>query len=200
MILYRICRFIALILCRLLFNIRACGRENIPSNESFILASNHASYLDPIIIGVSCSRILNFMAKESIFKNRFFGWFLTQLGCFPIKRNATDPSAIKEALRRLGEGRALLLFPHGTRSQGINTIENKAGVGFLVEKARVAVVPVFVKGTDKAWPKYKRLPRSYPVSVYFGRPIAYQDGLDRAQLTDNVISEIAKIESKCDQQ
>lgn len=136
------------------------------------MAGNHVSLLDPIIIGVACPRKLNFMAKNDLFRVPFFSSIIRKLGAFPVKRNRMDTFALKEALRRLNAGNALVLFPEGRRSVGNDTlIPPRAGVGFLVSRVNIPIIPAFISGTEKALPKGAKFFRPVRINVHFGNQI-----------------------------
>ncbi|MFH1202608.1 MAG: lysophospholipid acyltransferase family protein [Candidatus Omnitrophota bacterium] len=179
-----------------MFNFKVYASENIPKKGSFIFVSNHASFLDPIILSVTCPKIASFMAKKELFANKLFGWYLGQLGCFSVNRETLDLAAVKEALRRIGQGKILIMFPQGGRRQGLDPAEAKGGVGFLAKKAAIPIVPAFIKGADQAWPATSRFFRPHPISVYIGRPISPFGALDRDQLTAKVIEEIKNLEKE----
>jgi 1-acyl-sn-glycerol-3-phosphate acyltransferase len=158
------------------------GRENVPKKGGFILVSNHVSNLDPIALGLACPGNVNFMAKEELFHPFFWGWILRLVNCFPLKRKGADLWAIREAIRRVSHGGGgLLIFPEGTRSLDGKLGKGQEGVGFLVDKLNVPVIPAFVKGTLKAMPKGAVFPRPLKISVEFGkqipleRRVAYSD-------------------------
>ena len=148
MILYRFCRFICLVICKLLFNLKVYGREYIPRQGGFIIAANHVSYLDPILVSVACPRVINFMAKEELFRNRLFGGFLAMIRVFPVNRHSQDFGAIRQALLRLRQGQILGLFPQGQRGTALDSDKNKQGVGFFAVKGKVSVIPTFVRGSS----------------------------------------------------
>lgn len=179
--LYNIGKFFFSLLFKTLCRLAVFGIDNIPQEGGFILASNHISYLDPIVLGVASPTVLNFMAKEELFKNHFFGWLLNRVNAFPLKRGSADLSAIKEAIRRLKDGQALLLFPEGGRRNSTTLGPPEAGVGFLAAKLNVPVIPAFIKGAELALPKGAKFIRPHKISVYFGkqiiveRRVAYQD-------------------------
>ena len=147
---------------------QAEGRRNIPLKGAFVLASNHISNLDPPLLGISTTRRLHYMAKAELFKHPFWGWWLRELWAFPIKRGEADFGALKQALAILKKGEPVLLFPQGTRA--IHGKEDKPlpGAGFLVQKARVPVVPVYVSGSDKAMPPGSKRIYRHKVKVIFG--------------------------------
>jgi len=192
--LYTVLRFFSVVLCRLFFRLRLYGEENIPEKEGFILASNHCSYLDPIVLGVACKRKLNFMARHDLFLNRFSRWLFLRLGAFPVKRNTADRSALKEALRRLNRGGGLVLFPQGRRQSGLDSRNPPlAGVGYLAAKADVAVIPAYIKGSDQAMPKGARYIKPARVSVYFGRQINIERRLPYQEATRLIMANIKQL-------
>ncbi|TRZ96177.1 1-acyl-sn-glycerol-3-phosphate acyltransferase [bacterium] len=176
-----ISRFIAFILIKILFRLKVKGIENIPKKGAFILASNHVSYLDPPVVGVSCPRRLSYMARDTLFLQPLFAWWLRKVGVFPVKRNSADISAFKESLRRLAQGGGLLIFPEGTRQKNGVLGSAEPGVGFLVAKTNLPVIPVFVKGTEKILPKDAKRLNLSNITVCFGeqipleRRMPYQD-------------------------
>ncbi len=174
------------------------GQKNIPKTGGFILACNHASYLDPVILGVSCPRPLNFMARKTLFKNFLFSWILAHVNVISIKRNSADIGAIKEALRRLKIGGGLLLFPEGTRTTNGRLGEGQEGVGFLARKSNVPVIPAFIKGTHMAMPKGARSIKPARLTVVFGPAMRFpEDGTvtDKAWANE-IMSQIALLTQK----
>ena len=113
------------------------------------------------------------MAKIELFKG-LWGFFLTRLGAFPVKRGEADFGAMREALRRLKEGRVVLIFVEGTRRIGKEPSKAQAGVGFLAMKSGVPVVPVYVQGTDKVMAPGAKFFKRGPVSADFGEPFFCQ--------------------------
>src|SRR3989338_6346732 len=127
---HTVSRFICFLISRLFFRISWQGRENIPKKKGFIIASNHVSYLDPVMVGVACPRKLNYMARHDLFSNHFFSFWLYNVGAFPVRRKTADISALKEAIKRLNDGEGLILFPEGGRVENITSNKRPlAGVG-----------------------------------------------------------------------
>lgn len=190
---YTICRFICMVLCKIMLRLEAHGRENIPKSGGFIVASNHVSYLDPVIVGVSCPRKLNYMAKEDLFDDRLFSGLLFSVWAFPVKRNSADLSALKEAMRRVKAGKGLLLFPEGRRNDpdGFFSSEKpQPGIGFLAAKLGVPVIPAFVKGSEKAFPKGSKFIRPAKAHVYFGKQITIERGLPYQDIAEKIMENI----------
>jgi len=171
---YRTGRTIFWILLKIFFRLEIKGRENLPQGKGFILVSNHVSNLDPIVLGAACTQNLHFMAKEELFRNFYFGWLLHKVNAFPLRRKGADLAAIRTAIKRVNAGGALLIFPEGTRSTDGKLGPGQEGVGFLVDKLNVPVIPAFIKGTDKAMPKGSGFIRSAKISVQFGKQIPFE--------------------------
>lgn len=186
--LYSILRLLAILIFKVLFRIKVWGKKNIPKKAGFILVSNHLSYLDPVALGVACPRKLNFMAKHDLFSNPLSSWFISRLGAFRVKRGAADISALKEAIKRLKNGNALAIFPEGSRSVTLASNPPQAGVGFLVAKLDVPVIPAFIRGTDVCLPRGAKFIKPRTISVYFGKQIS----LERRRPYQDIASDIMK--------
>ncbi|MFA6350503.1 MAG: lysophospholipid acyltransferase family protein [Candidatus Omnitrophota bacterium] len=174
--LYSLVRLTAYVLFKIFFRLEIKGVNNIPKTGGFILASNHASYLDPISLAAGTRRQLNFMARHDLFKGRF-GKFISAVGAFQVKRGKPDLSAIKEAIRRVENGGGLLLFPEGERKFDSDSGEPQPGIGFLASKLEVPVIPAYVSGTDLAWPKGAKSIKFTKIKVMFGPQIIIKRGL-----------------------
>ncbi len=176
------------ILRTLSFPLKVQGKENVPRKGAFILASNHLSYLDPMIIGECFPRYISYMAKESLFKNKLFAFFLNGVGAFPVKRETADIGAIKEALKRLKGGCPLVLFPEGTRLTSQKEIH--PGAALIAVKSGVPVVPVYLKGSDRVLPPGTKSLRRFPASVSFGLPQVYSKKNSYEEIADQIMREI----------
>lgn len=168
---YQVSRTVFWIFFKAFFNLKAVGTENLPAKGAFIVASNHASYLDPPIVGAAVHRSTRYLARENLFKKGLMGWWIRSTGCIPVKRSGRDIKSMKQALMHLKNGMPITLFPEGTRSIDGSLKKAHAGVGFLAVKARVPVVPAYVKGSKDALPKNSRSLKRVPISVYFGKRI-----------------------------
>lgn len=175
---------------RLIFRLKVFGKENIPKRGGFILASNHASFLDPIVLGVASPRKLNFMAKNDLFRNPLLSRLISNVGAFPVKRHSADLSALKEAIKRVKSGNALVLFPAGTRQVEGLADEVEPGIGFLAAKLNVPVIPAFIIGTDKAFPKNAKFIRPHKVCVYFGKEIPIERRMPYQGIAQQIMENI----------
>lgn len=172
--LYAILKPIAVVLMRLYFRVEARGTEHVPSEGPVLLVANHVSLLDPPLIGGMSRRPLSFMAKEELFRVPLLGWLILHLNARPVRRDNSDPRALKDALKVLHAGEALLVFPEGTRGPEGAVREAKPGAGMLAVMSGAAVVPVYIRGSGRALPRGRVWPRPAKVVVRFGPPLAFK--------------------------
>ena len=152
------------------FRFRRRGRRHIPKG-AVILASNHRSFLDPFLVGLCARGPVYFMAKKELFRNPLQGWLLNRLGAFPVRRGESDAEAVRTALGLLERGRAIVIFPEGTRIRSGSLARPKSGVGRFALASGAPVVPIAVVGTERA----RRGWRIRPVKVKArcGPPLRY---------------------------
>jgi len=161
---FRFARWICKILCRLFFQIRVYGKENVPEQGAFVLITNHQSLLDPVLCGIPLKRHLYFLARDTLFANpssgvlrRFFGWLLSSVNTIPVKRGQADLSAIKKIIGKLKDGSGVCLFPEATRTKDGKIAPFKPGFGLLCRRGDAAVVPVVIDGAFECWPRHKKI-------------------------------------------
>jgi len=163
---------LTLIIFKVSFKIKIRGKGNIPSKGPAVVASNHLSYLDPIVLGLITPRRMNFIAKEELFGNFLFRALITQLGAFPLKRERFDRAGYEKALAILREGGILILFPEGTRAQHGKPGHLRQGAVRIALRAGVPLVPIVIAGTDSILPRGKRTIRLGKIRVEVGKPLA----------------------------
>lgn len=145
---YYISCFLIRVFLKIFWRYKRIGTEHIPKSGGVIIASNHAAYVDPPFIGSVCPRELSYLAKAELFSHPLFGWLIRKYNAIPIARGAFDRRAITQAIWLLKEGRALLLFPEGTRSREGNFLEPKLGVGMIACEAGVPIVPTYISNSS----------------------------------------------------
>ena len=150
--------------------LKVIGSENVPVTGGVIVAANHVSYLDPLVVGAALKRRATYMAKEGLFRIPLIGEFVRSFS-FPVRRDRPQPSTIKEAVRRLKDGDLIVMFPEGVRSVGGSILDAKRGVAVIAALSRVPVVPALVSGTDVSLPVGGRLLRPAKITVTFGKPL-----------------------------
>lgn len=170
--LYWISRFGVWLALKLKYRMRIEGVRNIPAQGGAVLVANHCSYLDPPVM-CSCSprRIVHFMARDTLFSSRFARWYFNGVRVIPLDRTRGDLGALRKAIATLKEGRVIGLFPEGTRSPDGQMREAKGGIGFLIAKGDVPVVPLYISGTFQAFPKGSSQFRPSRIRVRVGPPI-----------------------------
>lgn len=180
------------------------GRENVPMSGGVILASNHLSFVDSVVIPLTSPRQVAFLAKAEYFTGTGLkGWisreWFTGVGSIPVNRD--DARAAQEsldlALTHIQGGGAFGIYPEGTRSRDGRLYRGRTGVAWLALQSGCPIVPVALTGTDQIQPVGARLPRRAKVRVEFGRPIEFGDrfagmpqGRARRELTDEVMAAI----------
>lgn len=172
---YAVSRLLFVGWIKVFHSLKVFGRENLPKRGPFICAANHTSYGDPPLVGVACNTAqLIFMAKEELFRDKYWGWWFKILDCVPISRDKKDYRATKEALKRLKKGKSIGIFPEGKRSRLAQIVEPEPGAGFLALKADVPVIPFFISGAEKALPVGGRYKIWTPVKVYIGKQVDFE--------------------------
>ncbi len=150
---------------------RVFALRNVPRTGPVLLAANHQSFLDPMLLTYALPRECHYMARDTLFRNKYFGRLIRLVNAFPIKRGTADLTGMKEALRRLKSGALVLTFPEGTRSTDGRVHPFHPGLFSLIRRAGAPVVPAAVEGAFDIWPRSSKLPRPARVWVEYGLPI-----------------------------
>jgi 1-acyl-sn-glycerol-3-phosphate acyltransferase len=160
----------------LVWGLRSYGAANVPPRGGVLLAANHQSYLDPLMIGLAVRRPLHYVARRSLFRFPPFALLIRALNAHPIEREGSDLAGVRVVLRCLHEGQAVLIFPEGTRTRTGRLGPVKQGVSRIALRAGVPILPVLVDGTRHVWPPQNRLPKSGEINIIFGSPVAPREG------------------------
>ena len=200
--LYGFCHYVIRQVYGMFFRGEVRGVENLPTDGAFLIASNHASHLDPPFVGAQVPLQMAFFARKTLWKPGIASWWLDGVGTIPVDRDGgSDVTAIKRVLGALKKGRAVILFPEGTRSPDGNLQTPKPGVGLLACRTQVPVVPARVFGSFTAFGRDGKLRLGTPVDVVFGKPLhpsQYDnpnDGKERYQrASERIMAAIAKLE------
>lgn len=150
---YSVCTSLYYVFSQIVHPFRVEGRENMPSEGKAILCANHQSLQDPLVLATYVKRKMHFMAKKELFNNKLFGKILSALGAFPVARGQNDLGAIRTAFKLLGDGRALGIFPEGTRFTDGEMHEAKNGVAMIALRTGASVVPAYIIGNYKPFRK-----------------------------------------------
>jgi len=180
------------------------GLNHVPRPGSIILASNHASHLDPPLLGCNILRILTYFARKTLWKPGIGARWMDAVGAIPIDRDGeSDISAMKRTLTALKNGGVLTLFPEGTRSPNGQLQTAKPGIGLIAAKSQTAIVPCRIFNAHKALSKESKLPNlNLSIHIVYGKPLLPSDydpgksaGKERyQQIADNIMSAISKIQ------
>ena len=189
-------------LSRGFFGLNVVGAENLKLAGPALIASNHVSDLDPPFVGSTFDEDIYFLARKSLFRYAFTKWLLTHWQAIPVDRDRPDPGSIKMIFRRLKEGKKVIIFPEGTRSLDGGLLPGEPGVGMMIAKAQVPVIPVRIFGAFEALPRDKKLPQPVRITVAVGKPWQYRAAdFPNAgkevyqQISDEVMRQIAELQN-----
>jgi 1-acyl-sn-glycerol-3-phosphate acyltransferase len=196
---------------RFYFGWNAYNPERVPLTGPVILASNHASILDPPLVGSPVRRAINYLARESLFRFPVIGWVLRSWNSVPVDRDGGGASGLRAILDRLLAGGAIILFPEGTRTPDGKLQKARSGIGLTVIKSRAPVIPVRVFGTFEAFNREMPWPRPRRVAVKYGVPMLFVDLRAEArtctkprlkqiyqEVADQIMAAIASLEPRTD--
>lgn len=194
-VLYSIGKVLLLPAYKLIYRYKVIGSENMPKQGGVILACNHLSFSDPVLLGLAQKRRLFFMAKSELFRNKFASFIIRHLGAFPVERGAGDGKAIKTGEEILCEGNVMTIFLEGGRTKTGELMRPRSGCALLVQQMQVPVVPACI--TIVGNPKHTFAKRV----IHFGKPMSPEElGLttagDRRELkkgTTMIMDEIKKM-------
>ena len=182
---YKIARVFVRGILHVLFRIRVEGKENIPKEGTYVVCSNHKSLLDPPMLGACLPFPVRFMAKEELFRNKLLGGIIRAVGAFPIKRGKSDVGALRGAMKMLGSGENVAIFPEGTRSKGGTMRRGKQGAALIAVKAGVNILPVGIEGEYRFLHKLTfRIGKVIPLEEYFDQKVS---GEELQAITDEKI-------------
>jgi 1-acyl-sn-glycerol-3-phosphate acyltransferase len=187
-------------LLRLMYRPKTEGLENIPMDGAAILAPNHQSFLDDLLLPlVVPKRKVVFLAKADYFDKWYLKWFFKGANVIPVRRDSTSAAqaALDTGVRALREGNLVGIFPEGTRSPDGRLYRGKTGVARMALEAQVPVIPVAITGTHEAMPYDRKVPRPGRVQIRFGRPLDFKRHYERPtdrfvlrSVTDEIMYEI----------
>jgi len=193
------------------FRWRVFNAGRVPPTGAVILASNHASFIDPPLVGAALQRPINYLARESLFRFPGIGALLRSWNSVPVDRDGGGAAGLKGILDRLLAGGGIILFPEGTRTRDGRLQPARSGIGLVVVKSDAPVVPVRVFGTFEAFGRNCKFPRPRRIAVKFGEPMRFEkfraeaENCSRARLkkiyreiADEIMAAIAKLEPRED--
>lgn len=172
-------------------------------DEHFIVACNHASNLDPVIVGCYFPRLLRYFAKEELFTNKLFGACIRALGAVPVSRqnNASAAGALKGFMKLYQDGSDVLIFPEGGRTLDGNLQPLEGGVAVIAAHERAPILPVFIHGSFKAMPPGAAFIKPTKLRVTFGEPLRFSDDVYKSKegrkiIMDALTESMKKLEAE----
>ncbi len=182
---------------KVLFRLKASGQESFKKIQGgAIIASNHKSYLDPIVLGLTTPRPIVFMAKSELFSYPLFGQLIKALYAFPVERGKVDKQALRYSLEALKKNQFLGIFPEGTRIKEDLIAPFMPGLALLVNLSAVPVIPVAIVGTDKVCRWWGFLPFFSKIRVVYGEPITFLPNEEREVILKKIRESLVKLYEK----
>lgn len=172
---YKIARRIAQVGFTALWKLRCFNRCFEPTEGGAIYICNHQSFLDPMLMSLALRRPMNYMARDTLFHSRLLKPLMESLDAFPVKRGSADTGAMKEAMRRIKDGKQVVVFAEGTRTKDGRIGPLLPGVALLAQRAAKWTVPVVIEGAFEAWPRSSPLPLPGNIVVQYGQAISQEE-------------------------
>jgi 1-acyl-sn-glycerol-3-phosphate acyltransferase len=191
-------------LARLVFRPRIVGKQNVPRTGAVLIASNHLSFIDSVVITLVAPRSVSFLAKSEYFTGKGFKGtvsrlFFTGIGAIPVERSAGQAAqdALNSGLAVLERGDAFAIYPEGTRSRDGRLYRGRTGVAWLALTSGATVIPVALTGTQNIQPPGSSRIHLARVTVEFGAPVPIvglpTSGRDRRAVTDDIMEAIQRM-------
>jgi 1-acyl-sn-glycerol-3-phosphate acyltransferase len=201
-VVYEFCYWVTFYIYVIGFSLRIAGRRNLPRRGAVLIVANHQSFLDPIAVGLGVRRHVHYLARKTLFKNPVFGGMLRIVNVVPIDQEGVGKEGIRNILARLEAGYPVLVFPEGERSDDGSMQPLRPGIGLLLKRVRVPIVPAGVAGAFAAWPRHRLMPVFAPLfllpsqrtmAVAYGPPRDPKtlDGLSREEVLSVLYDDIA---------
>jgi 1-acyl-sn-glycerol-3-phosphate acyltransferase len=177
----------------LIFRVRFLGMENLPPTGGYVMAGNHISYADPMLLWCAAPRPTHFMAKSELWATSVVGWGLDMFWAFPVERGHADRKAIAAADAYLKAGEPVAIFPEGTRNFA-GEAEAQGGAAFIALRAGVPLIPLGIAGTEGIKPAGSRFIRFPRVTISAGAAVRADDfpGMPRKDVVEAMTSEVMR--------
>ncbi|MFW6255564.1 MAG: lysophospholipid acyltransferase family protein [Candidatus Sumerlaeota bacterium] len=200
---YRIFQAIFWLCAKIYLRVQFHDNNALPKSGGCLVVSNHASNLDPALVGIPLRRICHFLAKRELFEMPIVGIWMRLVGAIPIQRDRVDRKAMMACTNMLKQGRMIVVFPEGTRTRDGELQKGKAGAAMIAAMAKTTLVPAYIDGSYQAWPRGARFPRPHKVHVWYGNPFHLPDREENQNTKDYyqhcadvMMEKIAELEAK----
>ena len=168
---YSLSRWLSRIVGKAFFRLRWAGSENYPTSGGGLVCANHQSFFDPVLVGLTCDRQMNYLARKTLFRFAPFRWLISCYDAIPIDREGMGIAGLKETLRRLRRGELVVIFPEGTRTRDGKLQSLQSGFCAVARRGKQPLIPVAIDGAYDAWPRNRKMPRLSRISVVVGEPL-----------------------------
>jgi 1-acyl-sn-glycerol-3-phosphate acyltransferase len=190
---YRLVRLTVCVLMKFLFKMRVSGQENIPGTRKLILAGNHTSVLDGIVVACAYPRRVYFMTADTSFQVKPWGWVLSWLGYIPVNRQGFTKEAIAKAVSLLKSGNTIGIFPEGRITPDGRIEEGKRGVALIARLANADILPFAIEGAYEAWQVPKKKIKRFPIELRFSQVVDSSKFDVQEELVQEVMNEVSKV-------
>lgn len=187
---YAIVRGLVLVVAKALGRVEIVGAEKIPATGSFVLAPVHRSNVDFALTSLVTRRPMRYMGKDSIWRSKLLGRFVTMLGAFPVHRGSADRDALRACIDIVEGGNPLVMFPEGTRRSGPVVEALFDGTAFVAARARVPIVPVGIGGSEAMMPKGAKLLKPSKLVLVVGDPIPAPELTERGRVPRSAVGQL----------
>jgi cytidylate kinase len=168
---YRLLKAVDWTACKLWFRLKVEGLDRIPRRGGVLLAANHQSFLDILVVGASVPRHVTFVARDTLADTAWLAFVMRRCKAILVRRGTSDRAAIRAMSETLASGGIVAIYPEGTRSRDGDPGTFKGGAVMAARLAGVPIIPVGIRGAYQAWPRGRRFPKPLRVGIRFGAPI-----------------------------
>lgn len=187
---YAVVRGLILLVAKVLGRIEVVGADRIPAEGAFVLAPVHRSNVDFALSSVITRRPMRFMGKDSIWKVRLLGRFVSMLGAFPVHRGTADRDALRACTEIVQGGSPLVMFPEGARCTGPVVEELFDGTAYVAARTRVPIIPVGIGGSEAMMPKGAKFPRPSKLVLVVGEAILPPEPTERGRVPRSGVADL----------
>ena len=180
---YSLLKAVGVPLFKTYFRLSFRGQENIPSEGPVLVAANHASFIDPLVIGARIKRKVGSIIIDTFFNKPLINWFCKSTECIAVAEEMEGPGSMKQAIRYLKQGKVLCIFPEGGRSRDGRLMPAKSGAGILALLTGTPVIPTAVKGSFTAYAPHHLIPRPRKIEIAFGEKLTFslKEGISKKE-------------------
>jgi 1-acyl-sn-glycerol-3-phosphate acyltransferase len=206
---YEVVYWVSMASLTLGFSLRTEGRRRVPRTGPALLIANHQSFLDPVLVGLCSRRHLCFLARKTLFRKRAVAWFIGTLGAVPIDHVGVGKEGLRIILEQLKAGRAVVMFPEGTRTKDGALQKLRPGIHLLIKRTQAPIVPIGIAGAFEAMPYWRSTPTLAPLflpavrpalAVAVGQPLEARRlaEMPRAQALAELFGELQKVAARAE--